>query len=70
MGLESMMSGAAESASDALGANINLQTQANILQSDTLALRTIEDLHLEETNISNSIGTLLAWCWAGLPQMA
>lgn len=49
MGLESMMSGASDSASDALGANINLQTQANILQSDTLALRTIEDLHLEET---------------------
>ena len=49
MGLESMMSGATDSASDALGANINLQTQANILQSDTLALRTIEDLHLEET---------------------
>lgn len=49
MGLESMMSGASDSASDALGANINLQTQANILQSDTLALRTIEDLHLEGT---------------------
>ena len=48
MGLDSLMSGA-EGASDALGANINLQTQANILQSDTLALKTIEDLHLEDT---------------------
>jgi capsular exopolysaccharide synthesis family protein len=48
MGLSSLMSGA-EGPSDALGANIDLQTQANILQSDTLALRTIEDLHLEGT---------------------
>ena len=48
MGLDSLMSGA-EGASDALGANINLQTQANILQSETLALRTIEDLHMEGT---------------------
>lgn len=49
MGLESMMSGAADSASDALDANINIATQASILQSDTLALRTIEDLNLENT---------------------
>jgi capsular exopolysaccharide synthesis family protein len=48
MGLDSLMSGG-DSASDALGANINLQTQANILQSDTLALRTIEGLRLEDT---------------------
>jgi capsular exopolysaccharide synthesis family protein len=48
MGLDSLMSGA-DSASDALDANINLQTQANILQSDTLALRTIKDLNLEGT---------------------
>jgi uncharacterized protein involved in exopolysaccharide biosynthesis len=65
MGLESMMSGASDSASDALGANINLQTQANILQSDTLALRTIEDLHLEETQDFkhhwNPVGMVLGW---------
>ncbi len=48
MGLESLMS-SASGASDALDANINLQTQANILQSDTLALSTIEVLHLEGT---------------------
>jgi len=48
MGLDSLMS-SAEGASDALDANINLQTQANILQSDTLALKTIEDLRLEGT---------------------
>ncbi|MGO9639591.1 MAG: GumC family protein [Terracidiphilus sp.] len=48
MGLESLMSSAG-GASDALDANITLQTQANILQSDTLALRTIQDLNLEST---------------------
>lgn len=48
MGLESLMS-SASGASDALDANINLQTQANILQSDTLALSTIQTLHMEET---------------------
>lgn len=49
MGLDSLMSSAAGGASDALDANIDLQTQANILQSDTLALRTIESLHMEDT---------------------
>jgi succinoglycan biosynthesis transport protein ExoP len=49
MGLDSLMSSAAGGASDALDANIDLQTQANILQSDTLALRTIEVLHMEDT---------------------
>lgn len=49
MGLESMMSGAADSASDALQANIVIATQASILQSDTLALKTIEDLRMEQT---------------------
>lgn len=48
MGLDSLMS-SAEGTGDALDANINLQTQANILQSDTLALKTIEDLQLEDT---------------------
>jgi capsular exopolysaccharide synthesis family protein len=36
-------------ASDALQANIMIQTQASILGSDTLALRTIENLHMEGT---------------------
>jgi succinoglycan biosynthesis transport protein ExoP len=49
MGLDSLMSSAAGGASDALDANIDLQTQANILQSDTLAIRTIEALHMEDT---------------------
>ena len=48
LGLDSLMSDAG-GASDALDANINIQTQANILQSDTLALRTIQNLHMEGT---------------------
>ncbi len=35
--------------SDALEVNMVIQTQAKILQSDSLALRVIEDLHLEQT---------------------
>jgi len=49
LGLDSLMSDAG-GAADALQANIIIQTQANILQSDVLALRTIEDLHLEGSN--------------------
>lgn len=49
MGLDSLMSSAAGGATDALNANIDLQTQANILQSDTLALRTCDSLKLEST---------------------
>jgi succinoglycan biosynthesis transport protein ExoP len=49
LGLENMSGGAADNGTDALTSNINLQTQANILGSDTLALKTIEDLHMEDT---------------------
>lgn len=49
-GLESSVMGDAEgSASDALDYNVTLQTQANILQSETLALEVIHDLNLETT---------------------
>lgn len=49
-GLESSVMGdAADSASDALDYNITLQTEANILNSATLAMRVIQDLHLETT---------------------
>ncbi len=47
LGLDGMRGGASES--DALEENIALQTQANILQSDTLALRVIQNLGLEKT---------------------
>lgn len=48
LGLDNMMGGS-ESDSDALEANITLQTQADLLQSDTLALRVIDALQLERT---------------------
>ena len=35
--------------SDALEVNMLIQTQARILESDSLALKVIEDLHLEQT---------------------
>ncbi|MGD0940009.1 MAG: Wzz/FepE/Etk N-terminal domain-containing protein [Terracidiphilus sp.] len=49
LGLETLAGGAADDETEALAANMNIQTQANILQSDTLALKTIEDLHLDNT---------------------
>lgn len=49
-GLEnSVMGDAADSASDALDYNITLQTEANILSSDSLALQVIRELNLETT---------------------
>jgi succinoglycan biosynthesis transport protein ExoP len=48
LGLDNMM-GEAEGASDALDANITLETQADLLQSDTLALKVIEALDLEHS---------------------
>jgi len=48
LGLDSIM-GSGEGASDALDANLTLQTQADLLQSDTLALRAIDGLELERT---------------------
>ena len=48
LGLENLTGPKQESA-DALEENIELQTQANILKSDSLALKVIDDLHLEST---------------------
>lgn len=48
LGLDSLMSDS-EDASGALEGNIAIQTQANILESQTLALRTIEKLNMEQT---------------------
>jgi capsular exopolysaccharide synthesis family protein len=49
LGLDSLMGGldVSDSASGSLDVNVALQTQVGILTSDTLALRTIEDLNLE-----------------------
>jgi succinoglycan biosynthesis transport protein ExoP len=42
------LNGTGESDSDALDANITIQTQAQVLQSDSLALQVIKDLNLEQ----------------------
>jgi polysaccharide biosynthesis transport protein len=47
LGLDSLMGAAAGGASDSLSVNIDLQTQADILQSEALALKVIKDLNLE-----------------------
>lgn len=60
MDLSDMM-GSAAGASDSLSANIDLQTQANILQSDTLALHTIESLHMEGTHDFQSHWSPVSW---------
>ena len=61
MGLESLMSSASGASDDALEANIIIQTQANILESDTLALSTIETLHMEETADFRSHWNPVSW---------
>ena len=43
------VNGAAAGVSDTLDYNITLQTQADILESDTLALQVIRELNLEQT---------------------
>lgn len=47
LGLDSAIGGSSGGASDALSLNIDIQTQSSILQSETLALRVIEQLNLE-----------------------
>jgi polysaccharide biosynthesis transport protein len=47
--LDSLTGVGSTAAVDALAADINMQTQASILQSDTLALRAISNLNLEDT---------------------
>lgn len=52
LGLQSLIGGSSEGGSDALdalAASMDIQTQASILESDTLALRVIQDLQLEGT---------------------
>jgi polysaccharide biosynthesis transport protein len=66
LGASSMMPTAADSASDALNANMDLETQSQILQSDALALKVIEKLGLASTpgfrpkTSFNPIGYLLS----------
>ena len=51
----------ADTPSDALEVNMIIQTQAQILQSDSLALRVIEDLHLEQTDDFRAKWSPLGW---------
>jgi capsular exopolysaccharide synthesis family protein len=51
----------ADTPSDALEVNMIIQTQAQILQSDSLALRVIEDLHLEQTEDYRPRRSPLGW---------
>lgn len=60
LGLDSMM-GSAAGASDALDANITLQTQAKILESQTLGLEVIDQLHMEDTADFKSHFSPLGW---------
>ena len=48
LGLDSLMGAASGGASDSLSVNVDLQTQADILQSEALALKVIKDLNLEQ----------------------
>jgi capsular exopolysaccharide synthesis family protein len=64
LGLDSLMGAASGGASDALSVNIDLQTQASILESDALALKVVKDLNLESNEDFkphfNPIGWMMA----------
>ena len=49
LGLQNMMAGSSDGPNDALNANLDLQTETEILKSDELALKVIKDLHLDQT---------------------
>ena len=68
LGLDSMTGDTAKS-SDALDTNITILTQAKILESDTLALRAIENLNLESTEDFKPKFSLIGWA-AGLFEAA
>jgi len=60
-GYGSLLNNAPADSSDSLSANLELQTQANILQSDSLALQTIKSLHLENTYDFHPRWNPLSW---------
>ena len=60
LGLDNLISGPA-AAVDALNAALDLQTEAEVLQSDTLALRVIEDLGLEHTSDFRAEFSPIGW---------
>ena len=60
LGLDASGNGGA-AMGDALDANITIETQANILQSDTLALKVIKDLHLKSSPDFKSSFNPIGW---------
>ncbi len=75
LALENMASGSADAPPDALSANLDIATQAQILESDSLALRTIQDLHMEGTEDFKSHWNPIGWFMglfspAGVPDPA
>lgn len=63
LGLDSMMGAATGGASDALSVNIDMQTQANILQSEALALKVIKELNLAQNEDFKSHFNLIGWAF-------
>lgn len=60
LGLDSIIA-APESGSDALEASITLQTQAELLQSESLALQVIKELNLEQAKDFRPRFSLIGW---------
>ena len=70
LSMDTMMG--AEPTSDAVESNVNLQTQAQILQSDSLALQVIKELNLEKSPDFRSRFSPIGWVMglfapAGIP---
>jgi len=61
LGLDSLMGAASGGASDSLSINIDMQTQANILQSEALALKVVKELNLEQNEDFKPHFNLIGW---------
>lgn len=61
LGLENIMAGASDGPADALNANLDLQTQSEILESDALALAVIKELHLDKTKDFQPFWNPFSW---------
>jgi polysaccharide biosynthesis transport protein len=60
LGLQNLIPHVSDGSGDALNANLDLQTKAEILQSNSLALKVIEELHLDKTRDFQPKPNLLA----------
>jgi succinoglycan biosynthesis transport protein ExoP len=66
LGLDSLMNAAGGSPTDALDANVTLQTQAKILESQTLALKVVDRLHLADAPDFRPHFSLSGWAFSFL----